>query len=89
MHLYFFLVVIVSLSCGSLPDGDISLDHAAAASGLLVAAWILLSHVAARMTAIQVRKDALSIPYASVSPLRQNHCTKNCDQNKNRRHFER
>lgn len=59
MHLYFFLVVIVSLSCGSLPAADISIGRAAAATSLMISAWIVLAHVAARMCAIQVRKQKL------------------------------
>ena len=59
MHLYFFLVVIVSLSCGSLPPADIPIYRAAAATLAMTSAWILLSHVAARVCAIQVRREKL------------------------------
>lgn len=57
MHLFFFLIVIVALSCGSLPPADIPIAEAAGATVMMVAAWILLSHVGARMCAIQVRRE--------------------------------
>ena len=59
MHLYFFLVVIVSLSCGSLPPAETSPTRAALATLAMVGAWILLCHVGARICAIQVRKENL------------------------------
>lgn len=59
MHLYFFLVVIVSLSCGSLPPADIPIWRAAAATCLMISAWALLSHVAVRICAVQVREEKL------------------------------
>ncbi len=59
MHLYFFLVVIVSLSCGSLPPAEISIGRAAAATIAMISAWILLSHVAARICGVQVRRENL------------------------------
>ncbi len=54
MHLYSFLVVVVSLSCGSLPPADVDPVRAAIATLGMVTAWILLCHVAARVTAKQV-----------------------------------
>ncbi|MGI9470596.1 MAG: M48 family metalloprotease [Rubripirellula sp.] len=59
VHLYFFLVVIVSLSCGSLPPADVSPTRALIATAGMLAAWILLCHVGARMCAVQVRKENL------------------------------
>lgn len=59
MHLYYFLVVIVSLSCGSLPPGEIDPASAALATAAMVAAWIILSHVAARIVALHVRDERL------------------------------
>lgn len=59
VHLYFFLVVIVSLSCASLPPAEASLQRAALASAAMVSAWILLAHVSARVCALQVRKERL------------------------------
>ncbi|MGB7324841.1 MAG: M48 family metalloprotease [Rubripirellula sp.] len=57
MHLYFFLVVIVSLSCGSLPASDINPVSAALATAMMVTAWVILSHVAARSVALYVRDE--------------------------------
>lgn len=59
MHLYFFLVVIVSLSCGSLPPGQIDPVLAALATAGMTTAWIILSHVAARTVALHVRSEKL------------------------------
>ncbi len=59
MHLYFFLVVIVSLSCGSLPVGDVDPVSAALATTGMVIAWIILSHVAARTVALHVRDEKI------------------------------
>ncbi len=59
MHLYFFLVVIVSLSCGSLPPADIDPATAGLATAGMVAAWVILSHVAARVVALAVRDEKL------------------------------
>ncbi|WP_186775253.1 M48 family metalloprotease [Rubripirellula tenax] len=59
MHLYYFLVVIVSLSCGSLPPGDINPVSAALATAGMVTAWIILSHVAARTVANYVREEKI------------------------------
>jgi Zn-dependent protease with chaperone function len=59
VHLYYFLIVIVALSCGSLPPTETPLWQAAGASAAMVAIWILLSHVAARLSAVQVRKERL------------------------------
>ncbi|QDT06045.1 Peptidase family M48 [Rubripirellula lacrimiformis] len=59
MHLYFFLVVIVSLSCGSLPQGDVDPVAAGLATAAMVTAWVILSHVAARTVALYVRDEKL------------------------------
>lgn len=59
MHLYLFLIVIVSLSCGSLPPADIDPLRAAGASALMVLAWVLLMHVGARICANQVRREKI------------------------------
>lgn len=59
MHLYFFLVVIVSLSCGSLPPSEVSPLRAGAATVAMVAAWIILCHVGARICATHVRAEKL------------------------------
>lgn len=59
MHLYYFLIVIVALSCGSLPPADLPIQRAAAATAAMVAAWVLLCHVGARICALQVRKENL------------------------------
>lgn len=60
MHLYFFLVVIVSLSCGTLPPStDVDPASAATATAGMVLAWTILCHVAARTVALHVRNDKL------------------------------
>jgi len=49
LSLYYFLLVILSLSCGSLPSWEIDVPRALAASMGLIAGWSLLSHVGARI----------------------------------------
>ncbi len=51
MNLYYFLLVIVSLSCGSLPATEMEADitRAALATMGMIAGWTILSHVGARM----------------------------------------
>ncbi|MFK8112336.1 MAG: M48 family metalloprotease [Rubripirellula sp.] len=68
MHLYYFLIVIVALTCGSLPQVESPIWNAAGASAAMVTAWILLCHVAARLCAIQVRKEQLD-PLAGADIL--------------------
>ena len=57
MHLYYFLLVIVSLACGSLPPVEVDWADAIVASVCMVSGWILLSHVAARTVANHVAAD--------------------------------
>ena len=59
MQLYSFLILIVSLGCGSVPPTEAPLWRAAIASCGLVAGWVLLSHVAARVCALQVCQEKL------------------------------
>lgn len=59
MHLYLFLLVVVSLSCGSLPAEEVPLLRAAAATAGMVIAWGLLCHIGARLCARQVRLQAM------------------------------
>ena len=59
MQLYYFLLVILSLACGSLPPTDIDLSSAVPASACMIAGWILLGHVAARMVANHVANENL------------------------------
>ena len=59
VHLYLFLLVVVSLSCGSLPAEEVPLQRAAAATAGMVIAWGLLCHVGARLCARQVRSQAM------------------------------
>jgi Zn-dependent protease with chaperone function len=59
LQLYFFLVVIVSLSCGSLPAAEFSPLRAAGATAAMVGAWIILCHVGARLCGNQVRAEKL------------------------------
>jgi hypothetical protein len=58
--IFYFLLVIVSLSCGTLPPSDdIDAASAALATGGMVLAWAILCHVAARMIALHVRDQML------------------------------
>jgi Zn-dependent protease with chaperone function len=68
VHLYIFLVVIISLSCGSLPPGDIDPVRAAGATVGMVLAWILLCHVWARVCANQLRNEQID-PLVSAEIL--------------------
>jgi len=61
VQLYSFLVLIVSLSCGSTAASDEPLWRAVVASSGLVVGWVLLSHVAARVCATQVRREQLDV----------------------------
>ncbi|MEE2935749.1 MAG: M48 family metalloprotease [Planctomycetota bacterium] len=57
MHLYLFLLVIVSLSCGSLPSQDGTIVEPALATACMTLAWIVLCHVSARICAVQVLRE--------------------------------
>ncbi|GAA4466374.1 M48 family metalloprotease [Novipirellula rosea] len=54
MHLQSFLLVVLSLSCGSLPAGEVDMLRAVVATAGMIAAWWILCHVAARTTSRQV-----------------------------------
>jgi len=60
MTLYIFLLVIVSLLCGSAPGIADPSPRAVMASVLLVGGWVVLAHVAARLLARQVIGGSLS-----------------------------
>lgn len=60
MSLYFFLVVIVSLGCGTLPPVDIPIMQPLGATAMLVLAWVLLAHVGARLIANQANAGAMT-----------------------------
>lgn len=53
MSLYFFLVVIVSLGCGTLPPMDVAVGRPWLATGMMVIAWTILCHVGVRLIAKQ------------------------------------
>lgn len=56
MTLYFFLLVIVSLMCGSAPaQGELSI-RCVWATLAMISGWVLLGHVAARWMARQVQR---------------------------------
>jgi Zn-dependent protease with chaperone function len=59
VHLYFFLLVVVSLACGSLPPADVSLLRASLATAGMVVAWGILCHVCARLCARQVQQESM------------------------------
>jgi Zn-dependent protease with chaperone function len=71
MHLYYFLLVIVSLSCGSLPPLDVPIAQPAMATVGMTLAWIILCHVAARICAVQVKRDQLEPLTAALWMERQ------------------
>ncbi len=54
MPMYFFLLLVTSLACGSLPPIEADLVRVIFASIGMVAAWSILCHVAARMVSNQV-----------------------------------
>ncbi|WP_345687327.1 M48 family metalloprotease [Novipirellula caenicola] len=54
MHLQSFLLVVLSLSCGSLPAGEVDMMRAIVATAGMITAWWILCHVAARTTSRQV-----------------------------------
>lgn len=56
MHLYYFLLVVLSLSCASLPPNEAALENAAMASGCMLTALLLLCHISARVCSKQVSK---------------------------------
>lgn len=59
VHLYLFLLVVVSLACGSLPPVDVSLPRAALATFGMLMAWAMLCHIGARICAKQVASEAI------------------------------
>lgn len=71
MQLYLFLLVVVSLSCGSLPPTDVPLWRATTATAAMVIAWSLLCLVAARLSARQVRADAIDPLLAAMALEKQ------------------
>ncbi len=54
MPMYFFLLLVISLACGSLPPTDADLGRVLVASLGMVAAWSVLCHVAARIVSNHV-----------------------------------
>ncbi len=54
MPMYFFLLLVVSLGCGSLPPTDQPLGKILIATVGMVTAWSLLCHIAARITSNHV-----------------------------------
>ena len=59
LQLYYFLLVIASLACGSLPPQEIDWQAATMATLGMVAGWVLLSHVAARTVSNHVLQERL------------------------------
>ncbi|TWU42004.1 M48 family metalloprotease [Novipirellula artificiosorum] len=59
MHLQSFLLVVISLSCGSLPPATVDYSRAIPATMGMIAAWWILCHLAARTTARQVQADRI------------------------------
>lgn len=59
LHLYYFLLCVTSLACGSLPPEQVDMSLAATATITLISGWTLLSHVAARMVSSYVKSSKL------------------------------
>ena len=59
MQLFYFLFVMLSLACGSLPASEHHILPAIGFTILMVIAWWVLCHLAARMVAGQVKQDSL------------------------------
>ncbi len=59
MHLYFFLLVVLSLSSVTLPPVDTTLQQASLASGCMLTALVLLCHIAARICAKQIASERI------------------------------
>jgi Zn-dependent protease with chaperone function len=60
MHLYLFLLVVISLSCGSLPATEVPMFRALVATIGMLFGWGLLCQVGARLCAKQVRQTAIN-----------------------------
>jgi len=65
MHLYFFLLVVLSLSCASLPPIETSLERASLASGCMLTALVLLCHIAARICSKQIVREGVDPRFGS------------------------
>ena len=59
MQLYYFLAIILSLCCGSLPESARSLPHAVAFSAVMIATWWCLCFLAARIIANAIERGEL------------------------------
>ena len=59
MHLYFFLLFVLSLSCASLPAVETSLGQSALATLCMLSGMILLCHIAARICSKQIEAEQI------------------------------
>ena len=59
MSLYFFLLIVLSLSCVSMPPVETSLEQATLATSCMLSALILLCHIAARTCSKQVYRERI------------------------------
>lgn len=60
LSLYFFLVVIVSLGCGTLPQIDVPISGPAFATAMLIVGWALLAHIGVRLIAKQANAGTMT-----------------------------
>lgn len=67
MPLYWFLLVITSLACDSIPGRDVPLAPSIAASLCLLSGWALLTRLAARSAARQVLSDEVAAGPAAIA----------------------
>ncbi|MEO1524472.1 MAG: M48 family metalloprotease [Planctomycetota bacterium] len=59
MQLYYFLAVILSLCCGSLPESARSLPYAISFSAMLIGTWCCLCLMAARIIATAIERGEI------------------------------
>lgn len=67
MPLYWFLLVITSLACDSIPGRDVPLAQSVMASLCLLSGWALLTRLAARSAARQVLSEAVPAGPAAIA----------------------
>ncbi|WP_164103366.1 M48 family metalloprotease [Candidatus Laterigemmans baculatus] len=67
MPLYWFLLVITSLACDSVPGREVPIPQSILASGCLLSGWALLTRLASRSATRQVLTDEVALEPAAVA----------------------
>lgn len=67
MPLYWFLLVITSLACDSIPGPDVPIPQSILASGCLLSGWALLTRLASRSATRQVLSEEVPLEPAAVA----------------------